>query len=180
MGARVDPFEWMLTGLKNRGAMPERKLAADRELVPSLQSKVVKVLGGEMGAADGHCIGMRMRKTPEELALMRRAYNYFNQMHAFARDMLLEKGTDLTDFEIASAATRARQLDLVMADIKRDGAGRTPPSATDTEVNCRTGRATAYPHPNQFNHNRVKKGDSLQIEGSVKIGGCGGERTASS
>src|SRR5277367_2424500 len=57
MGAKVDLFEWMLTGLKKRG-YAGKKLAADRELVPSLQSKVVKVLGGEMGAADGHCIGM--------------------------------------------------------------------------------------------------------------------------
>jgi hypothetical protein len=34
---------------------------------------------------------------------------------------------------------------------------------------------TAYPHPNQFHHNRVQKGDSLQVAGVVKIGGCGGE-----
>jgi Xaa-Pro dipeptidase len=172
MGAKVDLFEWMLAGLKKRG-FAGKNLAADRELVPSMQSKVVKVLGKEMGSAEGHCIGMRMRKTPEELALTRRAYNYFNQMHAFARDLLLEKGTDLTDFDIATAATKYG-TDLVMADIKRDGAPHTAVGIS-INVSCRTGKATAYPHPNQFNHNKVKKGDSLQIEGAVKIGGCGGE-----
>ena len=40
---------------------------------------------------------------------------------------------------------------------------------------CRTGRATAYPHPNQFLYNKVKKGDALQVSGVVYIGGCGGE-----
>ncbi|HEY7820178.1 MAG TPA: M24 family metallopeptidase, partial [Vicinamibacteria bacterium] len=42
-------------------------------------------------------------------------------------------------------------------------------------ISCRTGVGTAYPHPNQFHHNRVQKGDSLQVAGVVKIGGCGGE-----
>jgi Xaa-Pro aminopeptidase len=172
MGPTVDLFEWVMTGLKKRG-YAGKNLAADRELTPSLQKRVVKVLGKEMGSEEPLCMGMRMRKTPEELALMRRAYNYFNQMHAFGRDLLLEKGTDLTDFDIASAATKYG-TDLVMADIKRDGTPHTAVGISVT-VSCRTGKATAYPHPNQFNHNKVKKGQSLQIEGAVKIGGCGGE-----
>ncbi len=172
MGAKVDLFEWVLAGLKKRG-FAGRKLAADRELPPSMQIKVVNVLGKEMGSAAEQCLGMRMRKTPEELALMRRAYNYFNQMHIFARDLLLQRGTDLTDYDIASAATKYG-TDLVMADIKRDGAPHTAVGIS-VNVNCRSGRSTAYPHPNQFLHNKVRKGDSLQIEGSVKIGGCGGE-----
>jgi hypothetical protein len=77
-----------------------------------------------MSSAEETCMKMRMKKTPEELALTRRAYNYFNQMHAFARDMLLEHGTDLTDYDIASAATKYG-TDLVMANIKRDGAPHT-------------------------------------------------------
>jgi len=105
MGAKVDLFEWMLKSLKNRGCAGQ-KLAADIEFPPSTQKKVVNVLGKEMTSAEETCMGMRMRKTPEELALMRRAYNYFNQLHSFARDMLLEHGTDLTDFDIASATTK--------------------------------------------------------------------------
>src|SRR3989475_835877 len=123
MGAKVDLFEWVLKSLKNRGCAGQ-KLAADIEFPPSRQKKVVDVLGKEMASAEETCMGMRMRKTPEELTLMRRAYNYFNQLHAFARDMLLGHGTDLTDYDIASAATKYG-TDLIMANIKRDGAPHT-------------------------------------------------------
>jgi Xaa-Pro aminopeptidase len=172
MGAKVDLFEWVLQGLRKRG-FAGKKLAADRELTPSAQRKVVRVLGKEMGSAEEHCMGMRMRKTPEELALWRRAYTYFNQAHAFARDLLLERGTDLTDFEIGSAATKYA-TDLVLADIQRDGGPHTAVGIS-VNINCRTGRATSYPHPNQFHHNKVRKGDALQIAGALRIGGCGGE-----
>jgi len=112
-----------------------------------------------MDSTEEHCIGMRMCKTPEELALWRRAYNYFNRAHAFARDFLLGRGTDLTDFDIASAATQYAS-DLVMADIQRDGGPHTA-VGINVAISCRTGRATAYPHPNQFHHNKVRKGDAL-------------------
>ena len=172
MGAKVDLFEWVLKALKKRG-YADQKLAADTELPPSKQKKVVSVLGKEMGSEEETCMNMRVRKTPEELALMRRAYNYFNLMHAYARDMLLQHGTDLTDYDIGSAATKYG-TDLVLADIKRDGA---PHTAVGIEigVDCRTGRSTAYPHPNQFQHNKVARGQALQIAGVVNIAGCGGE-----
>lgn len=172
MGAKVDLSEWMLKGLKRRG-YAGKTLAADTEFAPSMQKKVVAVLGKEMASAQETCMGMRERKTPEELALMRRAYNYFNQMHAYARDLLLQHGTDLTDFDIASAATKYG-TDLVMADIKRDGAPHTAVGIT-IAVGCRTGRSTASPHPNQFQHSKVARGQALQIEGVVHIAGCGGE-----
>src|SRR5438270_7861433 len=123
MGAKVDLFEWMLKSLKNRGCAGQ-KLAADIEFPPSAQKKVVNVLGKEMTSAEETCMGMRMRKTPEELALMRRAYNYFNQLHSFACDMLLGHGTDLTDFEIASAATKYG-TDPNMSHMKREVAPHT-------------------------------------------------------
>jgi hypothetical protein len=37
---------------------------------------VVDVLGRPMGSAAAHCLYLRERKTPEELALCRRAYGY--------------------------------------------------------------------------------------------------------
>ena len=172
MGAKVDLFEWVLKGLKKRG-YGDKKLVADVELKPSSQRKVVAVLGREMASAEDLCMEFRIRKTPEELALTRRAYNYFNQMHAFARDLLLQHGTDLTDYDIGSAATKYG-TDLVMADIKRDGAPHTA-VGIEIEVGCRVGRSTAYPHPNQFLHNKITKGQALQIEGGVNIAGCGGE-----
>jgi Xaa-Pro aminopeptidase len=172
MGAKVDLAEWVFKGLKKRG-FAEKNLVADVELTPSAQHKVVSVLGREMGSAEDQCMNMRVHKAPEELALSRRAYNYFNQMHAFARDMLLQHGTDLTDFDIASAATKYG-TDLVMADIKRDGAPHTA-VGIEIEIGCRVGRSTAYPHPNQFLHNKISRGQALQIEGGVHIAGCGGE-----
>jgi Xaa-Pro aminopeptidase len=172
MGAKVDLAEWVFKALKKRG-YAEKNLAADVEFTPSMQRKVVSVLGREMGSAEDACMNMRVHKTAEELALSRRAYNYFNQMHAFARDMLLQHGTDLTDYDIASAATK-HGTDLVMADIKRDGAPHTA-VGIEIDIGCRVGRSTAYPHPNQFLHNKISRGQALQIEGGVHIAGCGGE-----
>ena len=172
MGAKVDLSEWMLKALKKRG-YAGKNLAADGELVPSLQRKVVSVLGKEMASAGDMCMDMRVRKTPEEIALTRRAYNYFNQMHAYARDLLLEHGTDLTDYEIGHAATKYG-TDMVMADIKHDGAPHTAVGIT-VSIGCRVGRSTASPHPNQFLYNKVTRGQAIQIEGGVHISGCGGE-----
>ena len=172
MGAKVDLAEWVFKALKKRG-YGEKHLVADVELTPSTQRKVVGILGREMGSAEEQCMNMRVHKTPEELALSRRAYNYFNQMHAFGRDMLLQHGTDVTDYDIASAATKYG-TDLVMADIKRDGAPHTA-VGIDIDIGCRVGRSTAYPHPNQFLHNKISRGQALQIEGGVHIAGCGGE-----
>jgi Xaa-Pro aminopeptidase len=172
MGAKVDLWSWTMQGLKRRG-YATRSLAVDRELTPSAQKTVADILGREMADAGEHCTGMRMRKTPEEQALWRRAYNYFNQVHAYARDLLLQHGTDLTDYDIASAATKWG-TDLIMRDLQRDGR---PHSAVGFSlgVSCRAGRGTAYPHPNQFHHNRVQRGQALQISGGIRIGGCGGE-----
>ncbi|HZD54109.1 MAG TPA: M24 family metallopeptidase [Woeseiaceae bacterium] len=171
-GPKVDLFRWVMRGLKDRG-FGKKKLAVDQELRPSSQATVVDVLDAPMSDEGAFCVGLRMRKTPEELALTRRAYIYFDRIHAFARDYLLEHGTDLTDFEIANAAEKYG-TDLIMRDIRRDGAPHTA-VGINVGIGCRTGRGTAYPHPNQFHHNRVQRGDALQIAGVVRIGGCGGE-----
>ena len=83
------------------------------------------------------------------------------------------KRNDATDFEVKQACT-SYGTDLIMKDIKRDGR---PHNAVGIRVSigCRTGLGTAFPHPNQFHHNRIKKGDSIQIAGAVRIGGHGGE-----
>ena len=49
------------------------------------------------------CLQMQIRKTPEEIALCQRAYRYFDKIHAFSRDFILERGTKTTDFEIGEA-----------------------------------------------------------------------------
>lgn len=173
MGKTVDLFEWLLNGLKKRGfgdkvigidvELPLSKLQKGKNLLPQARFEDISDL----------CLAMRMVKTPEEIALIQRAMNYFSQIHAFARDYILEHGTDATDFEVAEAA-RQYGTNLIMQDIKRDGR---PHSAVGIVVNisCRTGVATAYPHPNQFFHKKIERGDALQVAGVVRIGGYGGE-----
>jgi Xaa-Pro aminopeptidase len=122
---------------------------------------------------DDVCVGMRMVKTPEEIALTQRAMDYFSRIHAFARDYLLEHGTDITDSQLGQAATQYG-VELIMKDVKTGGR---PHLAVGVEVHigCRTGSDTAYPHPNQFFHTRISRGDAIQIAGGVQVGGYGGE-----
>ena len=82
-------------------------------------------------------------------------------------------GTDLTDYEIGAATTKFG-VDMIMADIKHDGTPNTTVGIT-VDVTCRAGKITGYPRPNQFLYNKVSKGQALQVEGVVRVGGCGGE-----
>jgi len=173
IGPPVDLVKWQLTGLKKRGygskkiglsAAPSyKKLKHMKNILPKASFEDVSDV----------CVKMRRVKTDLELALTQRAYNYFSDIHAWTRDYILQYGTDLTDFKVKMAATEYG-TDLIMKDIKRDGH---PHSAVGIRVGigCRTGNGTAYPHPNQFHHNKIKKGDSIQVSGGVRIGGCGGE-----
>ena len=171
-GPKHDLWRWALGGLKRRG-FTGKKLAADKELVPSAQKTVADVLGRPMASVAEDCLYFRERKTPQELALSRRAYAYFDRIHAFARDLILTHGTDLTDFEVGNAATKFG-TDLILADIKHDGR---PHSAVGivVDIECRVGQTTGYPHPNQFLYSKIERGKALQVEGMVQIGGCGGE-----
>jgi len=173
-GRTVDLQEWVLRNLKKRG-YDGKRIAVDREPSSRLLQTAAKVFQKETkfeSVAD-RCERMRMVKTPEELALWRRAYRVFDETHAFARDLLLEKGTDLTDYELGMAATEFG-TNALMRGIKRDGAPHTA-VGIEMDVSVRVGRGTGYPHPNQFHHNRIQKGQALQISGGAAIGGCGGE-----
>ncbi|MFO8173288.1 MAG: hypothetical protein R6T96_03325, partial [Longimicrobiales bacterium] len=102
-GPRVDLFEWMLEGLKARG-LAGGVIGADWTLSAQEVASVRKVIPGTRFVnIQGDCLGMQQVKTPEELALIQRAYHYFDRVHAFARDYILERGTDLTDFELGQA-----------------------------------------------------------------------------
>lgn len=172
-GPAVDLFAWMLEGLKKRG-YSDKTIGFDSEFPPSVMKRAVGVLPkAKFVDLSPICIKMRMVKTPEEIALIQRAMAYFCRIHAFGRDYILKRGTDATDFEIAKAVEEYG-TNLILAEVKRDGR---PHNAVGIEVSigCRTGLGTAYPHPNQFHHNKVRKGDSLQIAGGVTIGGYGGE-----
>ncbi len=172
-GPAVDLLQWRLDGIARRG-FGDKKIGLSQPPSVETMKRMTQILP-QAGFEDVSdiCIKMRRVKTPEEIALSQRAYNYFSQIHAWTRDYILEHGTDLTDFKIRTAATEYG-TDLIMKDIKRDGHPHTAVGIR-IGIGCRTGIGTAYPHPNQFHHNPVRKGDSIQVSGGVKIGGCGGE-----
>jgi Xaa-Pro dipeptidase len=172
-GPTVDLFEWQLKGIKKRG-FGEKTIAVDNEWTPSASGKIQNTLPhATWKTIDDVCMNFRVIKTPEELQLWQRAYDYFSKIHAFARDYILQHGTDLYDFQVGSAA-QDYGVDLIMKDIKRDGRPHTAVGIT-VGIECRSGVGCAYPHPNQFHYNKIKKGDSLQVAGGVSIGGYGGE-----
>jgi Xaa-Pro dipeptidase len=173
MGATVDLSRWVLKGLRKRG-WGGRTIGVDFPITAEYTESVADVLPKTtLKKVDEICDRLRMVKTPEEIALTQRAMNYFSRIHAFARDYILEHGTGTTDFDVAMATTH-HGVDLIMQDIRRDGR---PHTAVGIEVGIevRSGVGTAFPHPNQFHHNRIRKGDALQVAGGVKIGGFGGE-----
>jgi len=173
-GARVDLFEWMIEGLERRG-LAGGTIAADWTLSAEQLASVRKVIPGTRFVdVQGDCVAMQQIKTPEELALTQRAYRYFDRVHAFARDYILDRGTDLTDFELGQAL-QAYGIGLLMNDLNKDGR---PHSGVGIEVSShyvRAGVASAYPHPNQFFHQKVERGQTVYVNTDLKLGGLGGE-----
>src|SRR5262245_38856811 len=173
-GDTVDVFELLLRGIREKGVQGNR-VAIDGELYPSESEKTKRVLPGvEFVNVSDVLMKMRIVKTPEELALWRRAYVYFDRAHCFARDYILTHGTDVTDLEVAKA-TELWANDLLLSEI--DLAGGVPHHGVGTSIGIgvRVGPLTAYPHPNQPLYNRITRGAALQVEGGASIGGYGGE-----
>jgi Xaa-Pro dipeptidase len=173
-GDTVDLFDFMLRGIKSHG-LQGNKIAIDGELYPSELDKARKVLGSvDFVNISDLLMKMRVVKTPEELALWRRAYVYFDRAHCFARDYILTHGTDVTDWEVAKA-TELWANDLLYSDL--DLAGGLPHHAVGTAIGIavRVGPVTAYPHPNQPYFNRIGRNMALQVSGGASIGGYGGE-----
>lgn len=173
-GHRVDLWAWALEQLKAHG-LEDKVIGLDRELTPSAQHTVSTVLprARTMDISD-ICMGMRMIRTPEEVALLQRAYRYFDKVHAFARDYILEHGTSATDYEVGQALS-SYGINLMMRDVTRDGR---PHSAVGIEVTgnyVRAGVATAYPHPNQFFHTKLQRGQPVYVNCDILLGGFGGE-----
>jgi Xaa-Pro dipeptidase len=173
-GPRVDLFEWMLEGLKKRG-LGGAIIGTDWTLSDGQVASVKKVLpGARFVNIQGDCLAMQQVKTPEELALIQRAYAYFDRIHAFARDYILERGTDLTDFELGQAL-QAFGIELLMKDVKRDGRPHTAVGIDVTSQYVRAGVASAYPHPNQFFHQKIQRGQTVYVNTDILLGGLGGE-----
>ncbi|MFN9575739.1 MAG: M24 family metallopeptidase [Gemmatimonadota bacterium] len=171
---RVDLWAWVLQHLADRG-LGGKVIGLDRELVPSAQRTFDRILPGATAAdVSDLCLRMQVIKTPEEIALTQRAYRYFDRVHAFARDYLLEHGPRTTDYQVGQALSQFG-INLMMRDVKRDGR---PHSAVGMEVTghyVRTGVATAYPHPNQFFHAPIRRGQPVYVNCDILLGGYGGE-----
>ncbi len=116
----------------------------------------------------------RMVKDAAENALTQRAMDYFSELHAFVRNYIVERGVGTLDWEIENAA-RLWGMHRIMQDIPQAGEPHNAVGIT-VGVGCRTGRKTAYPHPNQVSWARIERGHALQFAGGVRIGGYGGEQ----
>jgi Xaa-Pro dipeptidase len=174
MGETVDLFRFLLQGIKEKGVQGTR-IAVDGELYPSELEKAKGVLRGiEFVNVEDVLKKMREVKTPEELALWRRAYLYMDRAHAFARDYILAHGTDVTDYEVSMASTLWIN-DILYSDL--DLAGGKPHHGVGSAIGIevRAGAVTGYPHPNQPWFNRIGRGMALQVSGGCSIGGYGGE-----
>ncbi len=172
-GDGVDLTQWIWKGIRERG-YSEKAIGTDATYGQGALAAVTEIAPkATLKKVDEICVNLRMIKTPEEIALTQRAMNYWSRIHAFARDLLLERGTDAIDFEIASEAI-SHGTRLIMEEIERDGRPHTAVGIS-VGIGVRTGTGTAYPHPNQFHYSRVKNGDALQVAGIVRVGGYGGE-----
>jgi Xaa-Pro dipeptidase len=173
-GKTVDSFKFMLEGVKQHG-IQGKKIGIDGELYPSESAKAREVLPDiEFVDVDPILMGMRIVKTPEELALWRRAYVYFDRAHAFARDYILTHGTDITDYEV-KVATELWINQQLYSDLKLANGEPHHGVKTVVELGVRAGRVTAYPHPNQPYFNRIGYNQALQVSGDATLGGYGGE-----
>ena len=173
-GKTVDLFKLMLEGIKKRG-IQGKKIGLDGELYPSESAKATEVLPGMEWVNVGDLLlDMRIVKTPEELALWRRAYTYFDRAHAFARDYILTHGTDITDYEV-KMATELWINDQLYSELNLANGAPDHGVKSGVELGVRAGPVTAYPHPNQPYYNRIGRNMALQISGAAQIGGCGHE-----
>ncbi|MFQ5694551.1 MAG: M24 family metallopeptidase [Terriglobia bacterium] len=174
-GKEADLWGWVAAGLKKRGA-GKGKLALDSEPAPSLAEKLSKHLP-EVEWTDlcKETLHMRIVKTQEEVALTQKAIDLHDAMLTFARTYILEHGTDATDYDVRIATSEFGTRKL-MAALGPALDGR-PHTGVGLQLGfgCRTGPATAYPHPNQFFFKRIERGDAIQIASLIRIGGYGGE-----
>ena len=173
-GKQVDLFEWLLEHLKEKG-FKGKKIATDMNLSANQLLQLNKYLPKtKFINISGVCEKMRIIKTKEEIALTQRAYRYFDKIHSFARDYILENGTNTNDFEIGQAL-KSYGINLLMKDLSFDGKPHSAVGVLVTSEYVRAGISTAYPHPNQLFYNKVKKGEPVYVNTDIKIGGCGGE-----
>ena len=174
-GPKEDLFMWMLKGLGKRG-FGGGKLGIDREPTLSLEKKFKDTLpDASLRDVSKELMGMRQVKTPEELALVQKAIDLHDAMLGFAREVVLTRGANATDFDVRHA-TEEFGTRTLMAAMGGEIDGRAHRGVgISLGFSCRAGAATAYPHPNQFFYARLARGQAIQIASVIHIGGYGGE-----
>lgn len=172
-GPTVDLTQWMLRGVAERG-FGEGRIGVDRELTPSQHGRWSAVLPrAEFVPAGDVPLGMRVIKTPEEIALTQVAIDYHDQALQFARDLISRRAPGIGDWEVRRETTAFIE-DEVFKELTVDGR---PNNGVGIRLglSCRAGRATGYTHPNMYYHKVIERGDAVQIAGGQRIGGYGGE-----
>jgi Xaa-Pro aminopeptidase len=173
-GATVDLSDWIWRGIARRGG-GEGKVGVEAELTPSANRRLRAALPKAIAVDAGDILlQMRMRKTPEEIALTQVAIDYHDQMLRFARDLIAEKGVGMYDSQVRRASEEYGE-GLVFSELKLNARAHVGVGCSVGISQVRAGVATAYPHPNQYFRKRIEKGDAVQIASVVKVGGYGGE-----
>ena len=174
-GPTENLWEWVCRRLAKRG-FDSGTLALDFEPSPSLEKKL-KEFAPEVKWEDWgkELLHRRQVKTAEEIEMTQKAIDLHDAMLEFARGFILEHGTDATDYDVRTATSEFGTR-LLMQAMGPELDGR-PHKGVGLSLNfgCRTGPATAYPHPNQFFFKRIERGDAIQIASLIRIGGYGGE-----
>ncbi|MDA4894364.1 M24 family metallopeptidase [Streptomyces sp. MS2A] len=177
-GPGQDRWEWLFERLRHRGLRPATGaidgFVVDAELPMAAREAAERSFGDVPASVAHHAMAMRMVKTDEELALWSRAYRYFDDVHAYARDRIRERDPLLTDARLRLDMS-GRVLDEIMADYGADRSVHGPVGITVDLGWVRAGRITGLPHPNQVRHAVIADQRTVQVSGIVQVGGCGGE-----
>ncbi|QMU95907.1 aminopeptidase P family protein [Microbacterium esteraromaticum] len=172
-GPAVDLWEMALGGMRDSGRVAGHVVGIDRMPAGERAMAAARILGGPLHDVSSVCTEMRMHKTPEELALIKRTYTYFDEVHAYARQRLLEEGP-MTDFDL-----RMSMIDFatkrIVPDLELDGRPHRGVGVVIDLAWVRAGAVTGYPHPNQFRFAAITADTVLQVSGVLQVGGYGGE-----
>lgn len=173
-GPPVDLTTWMLKEVAKRGG-GEGRIGVERELTPSALKRMKTALPKVTPVVAGDIVDdMQRRKTPEELTLIQVAIDYNDRMLQFARDLIADRGLGMYDSAVRRAVEEYAE-GLIFSELKLTGKAH---SGVGLILGCdviRAGAATAYPHPNQYFHKRIARGDAIQISSIFALGGYGGE-----
>lgn len=177
-GPGVDSWDWLFERMHARGLRTAGDEAGgfviDRELPQAGRAAAERNIGSVPRSIAGDAMAMRMVKTEDELALWARAYEYFDGIHAYARDRLLERDLYLSDSRLRLDMAGV-VLDEIMADYGDDRSLHGPVGITVDLGWVRAGSVTGFPHPNQVRHAVIADQRTVQVSGIIQVGGCGGE-----